>query len=76
VKNTVRAVLVAVLAIPALTYSQVPAAPQVPSTAAVKDAGVKKTGAVGATVAPHAHGAAATSVDKGVEKAAGKAGIK
>jgi hypothetical protein len=38
-KNTVRAVLVAVLAVPALAYAQVPAAPQMPSSAAVKDAG-------------------------------------
>jgi hypothetical protein len=119
-KNTVRAVLVAVLAIPALAFGQVPAAPQVPSTAAVKDAGnaaaasgqaatdsakaqtkstgqqvkdtaktegkkgaktgvdegVKKTGTVGAAAAPHAHGAAATGVDKGVDTAADKVGIK
>ncbi len=40
------------------------------------DAGAAKTGTVGATVAPHAHGAAATGVDKGVDKAAEKAGIK
>jgi hypothetical protein len=31
---------------------------------------------VGAAVAPHAHPAAATGVDKGVDAAADKAGIK
>ena len=127
-KNTVRALLAAVLAVPAFAIAQVPAAPQVPSTAAVKDAAsatgksatdsakasgaaatdstkaqakttgtqikdtaktegkkqskkgvdaaAKKTGAAGAAVAPHAHGAAATGVDKRVDKAADKVGIQ
>jgi len=97
-KNTVRALLVAAVAVPALALAQVPAAPAapaVPSTAAVKDAtaaqtkstgaqvtdtvkiegkkqsktavdaGAKKTGSVGAAVAPQAQDAAAA-----------KAGIK
>jgi hypothetical protein len=40
------------------------------------DAGAKKTGSVGAAVAPQAQDAAAAGVDKGVDKAADKAGIK
>ena len=128
-KNAVRTLLVAALAVPALVLAQVPSSPdlkaagnqaaaagaasgksatdsakaagaatsasaktqadstgtQVKNTAKTEgkkaskkgvDAGAAKTGTVGATVAPHATGAANTGVDKGVDKAAEKAGIK
>ena len=78
-KNNVRAVLVAVLAGPALAFAQVPAAPQVPSTAAVKDAGAATTDSAKAqtksagqqakdTAKTEGKKGAKTGVDAGVKK--------
>jgi hypothetical protein len=78
-KNTVRAVLVAALAIPALAFAQVPAASQMPSTAAAKDAGAaatdsaktqtKSTGQqVKDTAKTEGKKGAKTGVDEGVKK--------